>query len=99
MWWYSGSFKAIAEWKEHAMSINGFKVLLGEFPRAFEHVKPLCEKIRCILFPLLKDRALFIGTPSDPPEELYRPIIEAFDSYRRYCRWIWQRLFLALCIN
>lgn len=62
------------------MSINGFKVLLGEFSRAFDHVKPLCEKIRGILFPLLKDGALFTGTPSDPPEKLYCSIIEAFDS-------------------
>lgn len=80
MWWYSGSFKAIAERKEHAMSINGFKVLLGEFPQAFNRVKPLCKKIRGILFPLLKDGALFTGTPSDPPEKLYHPIIEAFDK-------------------
>lgn len=80
MCWYSGSFKAIAEKKEHAMSINGFRVLLGEFPQSFDHVKQLCEKIRSILFPLLKDGALFTGTPLDPPEELYRPIIEAFDS-------------------
>ncbi|KAL8647621.1 MAG: hypothetical protein Q9210_005451 [Variospora velana] len=79
-WWYSGSFKAIAERKEHAMSINGFKVLLGEFPQAFDHVKPLCEKIRGVLFPLLKDGALFTGTPSEPPEELYHPIIEAFEG-------------------
>lgn len=63
MWWYSGSFKEIAERKEHAMSINGFKVLLGEFPQSFDHVKPLCEKIRRILFPLLKDGRLFTRDP------------------------------------
>ena len=79
-WWYSGSFKAIAGRKEHAMGVNGFEELLDEFPAAFNHVKPLCKKIRGILFPLLKDGALFTGTPSDPPEELYHPIIEAFDS-------------------
>lgn len=58
------------------MSFNGFKSLLGEFPQAFDHVKPLCEKIRCILFPLLKHGAPFTGTPSDPPEELYRIIFK-----------------------
>lgn len=79
-WWYSGSLKDIAARKEHDMSINGFKVLLEEFPQSFDHAKPLCLKIRGILFPFLEDGAMFIGTPSNSPEELYRPIIEAFDS-------------------
>lgn len=78
--WYTGSFDDIADAKEHHMGASGFKSILGEFPQAFDQVKPLCEKIRSILFPLLKDGALFIRTSSDPPEELYRPIIEAFDS-------------------
>ncbi|KAL9125176.1 MAG: hypothetical protein Q9217_005580 [Psora testacea] len=79
-WWYSGSFKAIAGRKEHAMGVNGFEELLDELPAAFDCIKPLCREIRGILFPLLKDGALLIGTPSDPPEKLYHPIIEAFDS-------------------
>lgn len=33
-----------------------------------------------ILFPLLKDGALFTGTASDPPEKLYDPIVGAFDN-------------------
>ncbi len=78
--WYTGSFKEIARRKEYAMGVNGFEQLLDELPLAFDHVKPLCKKIRGILFPLLKDGALFIRTPSDPPEKLYHPIIEAFDS-------------------
>ena len=78
--WYTGSFKEIARRKEYAMGVNGFEQLLDELPLAFDHVKPLCKKIRGILFPLLKDGALFIGTPSDPPEKLYHPIVEAFDS-------------------
>ena len=41
--------------------------------------KPLCKEIRRILFPLLKDGALFTGTSSDPSEKLYDPITEAFD--------------------
>ncbi len=61
------------------MGVSGFKSILGEFPQAFDHVKPLCEKTPGILFPLLKDGALFTGTPSDQPENLYDPIIEAFD--------------------
>jgi len=78
--WYTGSFKEIARRKEYAMGVNGFEQLLDELPLAFDHVKPLCKKIRGILFPLLKDGALFIGTPSNPPEKLYHPIVEAFDS-------------------
>lgn len=53
---------------------------MKEFPKAFDPVKPLCKKIRGILFPLLEDGALFTGTPSDPPEKLYHPIIKAFDN-------------------
>ena len=62
------------------MSINEFKLLLREFPRAFDHVKSLCEKIQSILFSLLKNGALFIETSLNSFEELYRSIIEAFDS-------------------
>ncbi|KAL9130813.1 MAG: hypothetical protein Q9175_006929 [Cornicularia normoerica] len=78
--WYTGSFDDIADAKEHYMGVSGFKSILGQFPQAFDHVKPLCEKIRGILFPLLDDGTLFTGTSSDPPEKLYHRIIEAFDS-------------------
>lgn len=47
---------------------------------SFDSVKPLCRKIRGILFPLLEDGALFKGTLSDPSEKLYDPVIESFDS-------------------
>ncbi|KAI4285290.1 MAG: hypothetical protein L6R38_000772 [Xanthoria sp. 2 TBL-2021] len=78
--WYKGSFKGIARRKEYAMGVNGFEELLDELPAAFNHVKPLCKKIRSILFPLLEDGALFTGTRLDPPEKLYDPIIEAFED-------------------
>ena len=78
--WYTDSFEKIAQRKEYAMGVNGFKKLLNEFPQALDYIKPLCKKIRGILFPLLKDGALSTGTSSDPPEELYHRIIEAFDS-------------------
>lgn len=78
--WYTGSFDDIADAKEHHMGVRGFKSVLGEFPQAFGHVKPLCEKIRGVLFPHLKDGELFTGTPSDPPEKLYHSIIDAFDK-------------------
>ena len=61
------------------MHVDGFEDILDEFPPAFDCVKPLCRKVRGVLFPLLKDGALFTGTPANP-EELYEPIIEAFDN-------------------
>jgi len=78
--WYTGSFKEIARSKMYAMGVDGFKELVDEFPQAFDSVKPLCTKIRGTLFPLLEDGALFIGTSSDPPEQLYHLIIRAFDE-------------------
>ncbi|KAI4196202.1 MAG: hypothetical protein LQ350_006695 [Teloschistes chrysophthalmus] len=78
--WYTGGFDDIAEAKRGYMHVDGFEDVLHEFPPAFDHIKPLCKKIRGVLFPLLKDGALFTGTPSDPPEKLYQPIIEAFED-------------------
>ena len=75
--WYSGSFKDIAGIKRSHMYADGFDEILEEFPPAFDCVKPLCTKIRGILFPL-QDGRLFTGTLSDP-KALYEPIIEAFD--------------------
>jgi serine/threonine protein kinase len=77
--WYTGSYKRIAQSKEHAMSINGFDELLEEFPQAFDCVKPLCRKLRGILFPLLENGALSTAAPQDP-EQLYGPIVKAFDE-------------------
>ena len=78
--WYSGSFKDIAETKRSYMHVDEFEDILNEFPTTFDSVKPLCRKMRSILFPLLKNEALFKGTRPDPPEKLYDPVIEAFDN-------------------
>ncbi len=78
--WYTGSFDDIADAKKGYMHVDDFEKIWIEFPQAFDLVKPLCKKIRGILFPLLEDGALFIGTPSDPPEQLYHPIIKAFED-------------------
>lgn len=86
--WYTGSFKGIARSKMYAMGVDGFKELVEEFPQAFDFVKPLCTKIRVILFPLLEDGALFIGTRSDPPEQLYHPILKAFEDAIEDCQEI-----------
>ena len=76
--WYTGSFDDIADAKKGYMHEDDFEKILMEFPRAFDHAKPLCKTIRGILFPY--KNGLLIGTPPDPPEELYDPIIEAFDN-------------------
>ncbi|KAL8897148.1 MAG: hypothetical protein Q9207_007359 [Kuettlingeria erythrocarpa] len=76
--WYTGSFDDIADAKKGYMHEDDFENILMEFPRAFDHVKPLCQTIRGILFPY--KNGLLIGTPTDPPEKLYDPIIEAFGN-------------------
>ena len=76
--WYTGSFDDIADAKQGHMHIDKFEDILKELPHAFDRVKPLCRKIQGILFPY-KD-GLLVGTPPNPPEILYDPIIEAFDS-------------------
>lgn len=78
--WYIGSFDDITDAKKGYIHVDDFEKILMEFPQAFNHIKPLCRKIRGILFPLLEDGALFTGTRPDPPEKLYDPIIEAFED-------------------
>ena len=78
--WYSGSLKDLARSKLGDMHVDGFEDILDEFPSAFDCVKPLCRKIRGILFPLQKDGTLFKGTREDPPEKLYDSVTEAFES-------------------
>ncbi|MCJ1251832.1 hypothetical protein MMC30_009070 [Trapelia coarctata] len=77
--WYTGSFDDIAEAKEGHMRLGRFEYILTEFPRAFARIKPLCRAVRGILYHLLEDGELDIGTPSDP-ENLYDSIIKAFDN-------------------
>lgn len=77
--WYAGDFDSIARSKEYCMSLNGFSELLKEFPRVLDCTKPLCEELREILFPY-KNNRLLLGTPPGPPENLYNPIIKAFDN-------------------
>ena len=76
--WYTGTFDDIARAKRGYMHVDGFEDILGEFPRTFDCVKPLCRKIRGILFPY--KNGLLVGTPPGPPDGLYDPIIKAFDD-------------------
>ncbi|KAK3331428.1 serine/threonine-protein kinase Sgk2 [Apodospora peruviana] len=78
--WEIGSFKYIADAKVGHMTVNGLESIMGEFPEALDVVKPLCLKIRKILFPLDQDERMSFGTPSGDPDQLYSPIIAAFDE-------------------
>ncbi|KAI8963080.1 hypothetical protein F5Y11DRAFT_320796 [Daldinia sp. FL1419] len=78
--WGIGSFQDIADAKEGHMTVNGLKRIMGEFPSSLDIVKPLCLKIRKILFPFNEDGEMYFGTPTGDPDQLYRPIIAAYDE-------------------
>ncbi|KAL7955674.1 serine/threonine-protein kinase Sgk2 [Trichoderma compactum] len=75
--WYTGSYQAIARVKSGDMLEFGLEFILNEFPEEFNCVKPLCKRIRNILFS--HKGSYFTGTPKDP-NVLYDPIIAAFDD-------------------
>jgi hypothetical protein len=76
--WEVGSFKYIAATKAGDMTVDGLEEIMCEFPVALEVMKPLCFKIRSILF---GDTArLALGTPTGELDQLYRPIIGAYDD-------------------
>ncbi|KAI0904635.1 serine/threonine-protein kinase Sgk2 [Ustulina deusta] len=78
--WEIGNFKDIARTKEGDMTVNSLERIMGEFPEALDVVKPLCLRIRKILFPLDKDERMSFGTPAGDPDQLYRPMIAAYDE-------------------
>jgi len=53
---------------------------MNQFPRALDAVKPLCLKILKILFPLDQDEEMMFGTPRGEPDQLYQPMIKAYDE-------------------
>lgn len=59
------------------MDKNELEVILREFPDNLDRVKPLCGKLRDVLFPY--QNSLFTGTPQDP-KILYDPITQAFET-------------------
>ncbi|KJZ70169.1 hypothetical protein HIM_10429 [Hirsutella minnesotensis 3608] len=76
--WEIGSFQDIADAKEGHMTVNSLDRITKEFPEAFDVVKPLCLRIRSILF---GDTArLHFGTPVGEPCKIYQPIIAAFNE-------------------
>ncbi|KAI1195731.1 serine/threonine-protein kinase Sgk2 [Nemania serpens] len=78
--WEIGNFRDIARIKEGDMTVNSLEWIMGEFPEALDVVKPLCLRIRKILFPLDKDERMCFGSPAGDPNQLYTPIITAYDE-------------------
>ena len=60
------------------MTVNGLERIMGEFSEALDIVKPLCLSIRTTLFG--NTARLALGTPAGDTDELYKPIIAAFDE-------------------
>lgn len=76
--WEVGSFKTIARTKAGDMAVLGLEEIMGEFPTSLDVIKPLCLNIRTTLF---GDTArVFLGTPIGDPDQLYKPIIAAYDE-------------------
>ncbi|KAL2887622.1 Protein kinase domain protein [Ceratocystis lukuohia] len=78
--WEIGRFEDIADVKRGHMAVDGLKDIMEEFPGALDVVKPVCLKIRKVLFPFDKDEHMSIGTPIGDPDQLYNPIIAALDE-------------------
>ncbi|KAL8938554.1 MAG: hypothetical protein Q9216_003822 [Gyalolechia sp. 2 TL-2023] len=83
--WYTGSFSMIADSKQGHMHVDLFERILDRFPGSLNRLKPLCRRLREILFSPLEHGALFLGTP-ESPEILYDPMIEAFDTTSQQLR-------------
>ncbi|KAM4067554.1 kinase [Hirsutella rhossiliensis] len=76
--WEIGSFQSIASAKVGHMTINGLEEIMNQFPPVFDVVKPLCLKIRTLLFG--ETARLDIGTPAGDPDQLYNAIRIAYDE-------------------
>ncbi|KAG6155258.1 hypothetical protein E4U51_008521 [Claviceps purpurea] len=79
--WHTGTLEGIAGTKKGQMANLDLlgELVMCEFPKALDVVKPLCEELWEIIFPL-KGRGLNYGTPWSNPDDLYDPIITAFDK-------------------
>ncbi|KAM4066736.1 kinase [Hirsutella rhossiliensis] len=76
--WEIGSFSDIADAKEGHMTVNSLERIMGEFPERLDIVKPLCLRIRSIMF---GDTArLNFGTPIGDSDQLYKPLVAAYDD-------------------
>ncbi|KAG6095716.1 hypothetical protein E4U30_002128 [Claviceps sp. LM220 group G6] len=79
--WHVGSLEVIAEAKKsHTASIDHLRTMvMCEFPKALDVVKPLCEELWRIIFPPTKHGRNY-GTPWSNPDDLYGPVITAFEK-------------------
>ncbi|ATY66737.1 serine threonine-kinase Sgk2 [Cordyceps militaris] len=79
--WEIGSFKYIADCKAgHMSTVNGLKGIMCEFPQSLAVAKPLCLRIRKILFPHDEEGDVSFGTPTGDPDQLYMPFIDAINK-------------------
>ncbi|KAF4120787.1 Protein kinase domain [Geosmithia morbida] len=78
--WEVGSFEEIASTKMGHVTVDGMDNIMDAFPEALDIVKPLCLRLRRILFPLGEDERMNFGTPSGDPDQLYGPIMEAYND-------------------
>ena len=78
--WEIGSFKDIARIKAGDMAVDGLEAIMEEFPSLFGVVKPLCLKIRKLLFPIHDDDRMCFGTPAGEPDRLYSAIIDVYNE-------------------
>ncbi|KAI1325815.1 hypothetical protein F5Y16DRAFT_411215 [Xylariaceae sp. FL0255] len=85
--WEISSFKDIARTKVSDMTVDGLENIISEFPGSLSIIKPLCLKIRKILFPLNKNERMSFGTPAEDPNQLYNPITAAFDDAIRKIKY------------
>ncbi|KAG6091678.1 hypothetical protein E4U30_006422 [Claviceps sp. LM220 group G6] len=78
--WRTGTLERIAELKQGQMARpNTMNYLMTEFPKALDVVKPLCEELREIIFPP-DGKNINFGTPWSNPDDLYDPVITAFEK-------------------
>ncbi|KAF3768495.1 hypothetical protein M406DRAFT_71496 [Cryphonectria parasitica EP155] len=64
--------------KRGFMHADGFDELLAQFPPSLTCIKPLCNRLRRILFPVSAEGKLYVGTPPEP-KPLYDAVIKEFD--------------------
>lgn len=76
--WYRNTFEEIAYAKLGDMIGHGFKRVLSQFPAAYNDLKPLCQRLRALLFPF-KDGELDLGTPPDVGR-FYKQVLDEFDA-------------------
>ncbi|KAG6312872.1 hypothetical protein E4U22_001465 [Claviceps purpurea] len=69
-----------AWWWSTGVSAKVGQMTIGDLATALDVVKPLCLKIRDILFCLNQDGEMIFGPPLRDPDQLYGPVIAAFDQ-------------------